>query len=139
MLLAAVAFEPVDKPVVLLVEDHEDTRQMYAEFLRASFEVETAADAQAALVVLRRRRPDLVVTDLSLPGMDGFDLIAALRTDPALADIPAICLSGFGGNTHEHRARTVGCDRLLQKPCMPDALTDAIFALLRAPGRSSRS
>lgn len=138
-MLLAVAFEPAAKPVVLLVEDHEDTRQMYAEFLQLSFEIETAADAQTALRSLRRRRPDLVVTDMSLPGMDGFDLIAALRAEPALADLPVICLSGFGGNTHEHRARAVGCDRLLQKPCMPDALTDAIFDLLRAPGRPSLS
>lgn len=138
-MLLAVAFEPVAKPVVLLVEDHEDTRQMYAEFLQLSFEIETAADAQTALRSLRRRRPDLVVTDVSLPGMDGFDLIAALRAEPALADLPVICLSGFGGNTYERRARAVGCDRLLQKPCMPDALTDAIFDLLRAPGRPSLS
>lgn len=139
MLAAAVAFESVDKPVVLLVEDHEDTRQMYAEFLQLSFEIDTAADAHAALRSVRRRRPDLLVTDLSLPGMDGFDLIAALRAEPALADLPIICLSGFGGHTHEQRARAVGCDRLLQKPCMPDALADAIFDLLRAPGRPSLS
>jgi CheY-like chemotaxis protein len=107
---------------VLLVEDHADTRQMYAEFLGIDFDVVTAADGEEALGVMRHRAPDIMVTDLSLPGMDGFELIAHVRADPALKWIPIICLSGYGGYEHEQRARAAGCDRILQKPCMPDEL-----------------
>jgi DNA-binding response OmpR family regulator len=115
---------------VLLVEDHEDTRLMYAEFLAMSFRVETAREGASALQLAKASRPDIVVTDLSLPGLDGFGLIAGLRADPALAGIPVVCLSGFGGSAHEARAREAGCDRILQKPCMPDALAGIISELL---------
>jgi CheY-like chemotaxis protein len=107
---------------VLLVEDHVDTRQMYAEFLGIEFEVLTAADGVQALSMMRTHAPDLMVTDLSLPGMNGFELIARVRDDPSLRSIPIICLSGYGGTEHEERARAAGCDRILQKPCMPDEL-----------------
>lgn len=107
---------------VLLVEDHADTRQMYAEFLGIDFEVFTAADGENALKIMRVHAPDVLVTDLSLPGMDGFELITRVRGDEALQSIPIICLSGYGGYEHEERARAAGSDRILQKPCMPDEL-----------------
>jgi CheY-like chemotaxis protein len=107
---------------VLLVEDHADTRQMYAEFLGVSFEVMTAADGEDALRMMAGHAPDVIVTDLSLPGMDGFELISRIRSDSALQSVPIICLSGYGGHEHEQRARAAGCDRILQKPCMPDEL-----------------
>jgi two-component system, cell cycle response regulator DivK len=107
---------------VLLVEDHADTRQMYAEFLGIEFDVLTAADGEDALRIMRVETPDLIVTDLSLPGVDGFELIARVRSDASLQSIPIICLSGYGGHEHEQRARAAGCDRILQKPCMPDEL-----------------
>lgn len=111
---------------VLLVEDHLDTRQMYAEFLGIDFDVMTAADGEDALSMMRSHPPDVVVTDLSLPRMDGFELIARVRADPALRAIPVICLSGYGGHEHEQRALAAGCDRILQKPCMPDALAEVV-------------
>jgi two-component system, cell cycle response regulator DivK len=107
---------------VLLVEDHADTRQMYAEFLGTEFEVLTAADGVEALKMMSAHAPDLLVTDLSLPGMDGFELVERVRSEPSLRSIPIICLSGYGGTEHEERARAAGCDRILQKPCMPDEL-----------------
>ena len=107
---------------ILIVEDHADTRQMYSEFLATKFEVFTAADGVEALIKTRAHAPDLIVTDLSLPGMDGFELIARLRSDSSLQSIPIICLSGYGGTEHEERARAAGCDRILLKPCMPDEL-----------------
>jgi CheY-like chemotaxis protein len=130
--VAALAATPQrdDAPVVLLVEDHPDTRQMYAQFLSSAFDVMEAADAEHALTLIDARRPDLVITDLSLPGMDGFDMIERLRHDPATRRIPVICLSGFGGHAHEERARESGCDLILQKPCLPDALAAAALQVL---------
>lgn len=119
-----------DVPLILLVEDHQDTRQMYAEFLAIGFDVLTAPDGEQALDTVRRRHPDLVITDLSLPGIDGFQLIAAVRNDAAFREIPIICLSGYGGFAHEQRARAAGCDRILQKPCMPDTLAEVAAELI---------
>jgi len=102
---------------VLLVEDHADTRQMYAEFLGMEFEVITATDGEDALRRMRTDVPHLIVTDLSLPGMDGFELITRVRADAKLQSIPIICLSGYGGHEHEQRARHVdGNEELAERP-----------------------
>jgi CheY-like chemotaxis protein len=133
MLLTDVTLAgPRTLPLILLVEDHHDTRQMYAEFLAGAFDVATAPDGTEALDLMRANPPDLLITDLSLPGIDGFALIALIRKDTALSRIPIICLSGYGGHAYEERAREAGCDRLLQKPCMPDALADVATELLHA-------
>lgn len=118
--------QPSAMPFVVLVEDHTDTRQMYAEFLGVTCDVLPVADGQEALDVMKRRTPDVLVTDLSLPGIDGYELVARVRRDATLQNIPVICLSGYGGHEHEQRALAAGCDRLLQKPLMPDALADIV-------------
>lgn len=105
---------------------------MYAEFLGMAFEVVTAPDGEHALDLLRSFLPDVIVTDLSLPGMDGFELITRVRADASLPAIPILCLSGYGGHAHEQRARTAGCDRILQKPCMPDRLAQVVSELVQA-------
>jgi CheY-like chemotaxis protein len=132
LLTATTVAGPRSLPFILLVEDHQDTRQMYAEFLADAFDVATAPDGSEALDLMRAHRPDLVITDLSLPGIDGFALVAHMRQDAVLSGIPIICLSGYGGHAYEQRAREAGCDRLLQKPCMPDALADVATELLHA-------
>ena len=119
-------------PLVILVEDHADTRLMYAEFLSSEFEVVQAGDGEEALRVMQTRVPDLVITDLTLPVVNGFELVTRMRADPTLAAVPVICLSGYGGRAQEDRAREVGCDRLIEKPCLPDTLSDAALELLRA-------
>jgi two-component system CheB/CheR fusion protein len=128
-MLASV--NPRGLPRVLLVEDHQDTRQMYAEFLGIEFEVVTAADGEQALDLMRSHLPDVLVTDLSLPGIDGFELIARVRGDASFPAIPIVCLSGYGGHAHEQRARAAGCDRILQKPCMPDKLSEIVAELVQ--------
>ena len=139
MLAAISTPDPRSVPALLLVEDHEDTRQMYAEFLGMSFEMISAPDGETALLLLRERHVDLVITDLSLPGMDGFELVAAIRAEPAFRELPIVCLSGYGGLVHEQKARAAGCDRILQKPFMPDALADVAAELIRqAADRSSQ-
>ena len=139
LLFAALAFPPRPGriPVLLLVEDHRDTRQMYVAYLSSSFDVMEAADAEQALQLVQQRRPDLIITDLSLPGIDGFEFIIRIRNDAAIAHVPVISLSGYGGEAHEQRARQAGCDRILQKPCLPDALGQAALELLRKGGKGS--
>jgi CheY-like chemotaxis protein len=123
------------RPIVLLVEDHQDTRQMYAEFMAQTYEILEAGTGTEALEVMSNRPPHVIVTDVSLPDIDGFELVARMRQDPRLAAVPVICLSGYGGHAHEERARELQCERLLQKPCLPDTLTNAVAAVLRTPRR----
>ncbi len=118
-------------PLILLVDDHPDTCQMYAEFLGLGFQVMTAPDAEQALEVVQARIPDLLITDLSLPGIDGFELISQVRQNPALQGISIICLSGHGGDAYEERARAAGSDRVLLKPCMPDKLAEVAAEVLQ--------
>jgi len=119
------------RPLLLLVEDYADTRQMYAEFLSPSFDVLEAADAKEALALLETRVPAVVITDFALPGIDGFELIRRMRGSDSTRQIPVICLSGHGGRAHEQRAREVGCDRVLEKPCPPEALARTARELAR--------
>jgi len=117
---------------VLLVEDHTDSRQMYAEFLRLQFTVVEAGDGVNALEVMEQTRPDVVVTDLALPRMDGFELVRRMKADARLKDVPVIALSGFSGSDHEARAREAGSSVVLQKPCLPDDLARAIAHAARS-------
>ena len=111
---------------VLLVEDHVDSRAMYAEFLRLDFNVVEAGDGVAALELMQQACPDVVVTDLALPRMDGFALIKRIREDDRLRHVPVIALSGYSGIEHEDRARQAGSDLVLMKPCLPETLAKAV-------------
>ena len=123
------------RPIVLLVEDHQDTRQMYAEFMATTYDVLEAGTGTEALQLMSSCTPHVMVTDVSLPDIDGFELVARMRQEPGLAAVPVICLSGYGGHAHEERARELRCERLLQKPCLPDTLTQAVAAVLSTPRR----
>ena len=111
---------------ILLVEDHVDSRVMYAEFLRMDFHVVEAGDGIAALELMRQNRPDVVVTDLALPRMNGFEMIEQMRDDDALRHVPVIALSGYSGAEHEDRAMKAGSDVVLLKPCLPEILAEAV-------------
>ena len=103
---------------------------MYVEFLRMNYEVSEAGDGVAALQAIVERMPDIVVTDLALPRMDGFELVARIRAGAQTANLPVIALSGYSGPEYDDRIRTAGTTRVLMKPCMPDALVDAINEVL---------
>lgn len=119
------------KPLILLVEDHDDSRQMYAEFLALDYDVLEASRGHDALTLMQERPPSLLITDLSLPDIDGFELVRRMREESGLKDVPVICLSGYGGVAEE---RAVGFKRLLQKPCLPDTLADAVAEVLKDHG-----
>jgi two-component system CheB/CheR fusion protein len=65
-----------------------------------------------------------------MPGIDGFEFVARLRRDPCTSGAAVVCLSGFSGASHEERARKAGVDRVVEKPCLPDQLAQAIFETL---------
>jgi len=107
---------------VLLAEDHADTRMFYAELFRSSFDVIETGRGDQALVLARERRPALIVTDLSLPGITGIELAKALKGDAATAGIPIICLSGYADPETSEAVTASGIDRMLVKPCAPEDL-----------------
>jgi CheY-like chemotaxis protein len=114
--------------LVLLVEDHEDTREATTMFLKTQkVQVEMAVTGLQALALARRIKPDVIVMDLGLPGMDGWEATRQLKWDPATQRIPIVALSAHATDDDEHRAREAGCDVYLRKPCHPSQLLEAIF------------
>jgi CheY-like chemotaxis protein len=116
---------------VLIVDDFDDNRQMYAEFLRYSgFEVAEATNGAEAIDKARTFAPELVVMDLSLPVMDGWEATRRLKADPRTAHIPVVALTGHALEGHSQGAREVGCDEFLAKPCLPETLLDTVTRML---------
>ena len=106
----------VSRPLVLVADDNADMRQYVAALLADLCEVVTVADGMAALEVARSRTPDLVLTDVMMPNLDGFGLLTALRRDPATARVPVIMLSARAGEEAAVEGLTAGVDDYLVKP-----------------------
>lgn len=120
-------------PLVLIVEDYADAREMYAAYLKLSgFRVAEAASGEEALARAVELLPDAIVMDLALPGIDGWEATRRLKGDARTARIPIIALSGHTLPRHLNAAREAGCDVVLVKPCLPDALVAEIRRVLEA-------
>lgn len=121
-----------DPALILVVDDFADNREMYAEFLRFSgYRVSEAANGHEALERAFEERPDLVVMDLSLPGMDGWEATRRLKGDPRTQQVPVIALTGHALAGHSRGAMEAGCDAFVTKPCLPERLLEAIQRMLR--------
>jgi twitching motility two-component system response regulator PilH len=115
-------------PHVLLVEDDRDTREMYSYYLSHSgMHVTVARTGRRALERAREHTPDVVVTDIAMPEMDGLELSRRLRSDRSTHDVPIIAVSG-----QAEGARQAGADVVLDKPCEPDRLLHVIEDVLRS-------
>ena len=118
-------------PLVLLVEDDRDTREMYSQYLSYSgLQVTEARTGRRALETLRQHRPDVVVTDLAMPEMDGRELSRRLRSDDSTSNLPIIAVSGQLGPGEG----VAGADVVLEKPCAPDRLLHVIEDVLHSRG-----
>jgi CheY-like chemotaxis protein len=120
-------------PLVLVVDDFEDNREMFAEFLAFSgFRVAQAADGREAVHRAFELRPDVILMDLSLPGLDGWEATRLLKADERTKAIPVVALTGHSMSGHSKEATAAGCAMFLTKPCMPDTLVGAIQRVLAA-------
>jgi len=120
-----------DRPLVLVVEDYQDAREMYAAYLQFSgFEVAEAANGIEAVERTTELLPDIVLMDLALPRMDGWEATRRLKSDPRTQHIPIVALTGHALAGHAEGAREAGCDSFVTKPCLPDALVAEIRRLL---------
>jgi CheY-like chemotaxis protein len=111
----------VPAPLVLIVEDYADAREMYAESLRmAGFRVAEADTGVGALAQAHHLGPDVILMDLSLPGMDGWEATRRLKSDAATTGIPIVALTGHAMESALVAAKDAGCDRVVVKPALPD-------------------
>lgn len=119
------------RPLVLLVEDEQDLRMLYAEQLTISgFDVIVAGDGAEAIDHTSSQRPDVVLMDLGLPVVDGWEATRRLKADSRTAHIPVVALTGCDASDELHRATMAGCDWFIPKPCAPDALAKEIRRIL---------
>jgi two-component system cell cycle response regulator DivK len=118
-------------PLILVVEDYDDAREMYVEYLTfTGFRVEAATNGLEAIEMTTRLMPDLVLMDLALPKLDGWEATRRLKSDPKTSHIPVIALTGHALAGHAERAREAGCDSFITKPCVPDELVAEISRVL---------
>jgi len=120
-----------DRPLVLIVEDQHDLRLLYVEHLTMSgFDVIEAADGAAALRSTSSQQPDVVLMDLRLPIVDGWEATRRLKADEHTAHIPVVALTAHDGSGELERATRAGCDWFVPKPCPPDALITELRRVL---------
>lgn len=113
--------------LILLVEDDPSGREMYSEYLSSvGFRVAQAHNGLQALEKAIALVPDIIVTDLGLPGIDGFELCRRIKEDDRTRNVPLLAITGYEKFGYVDRALKAGCDSVLTKPCMPDRLLDEI-------------
>jgi two-component system, cell cycle response regulator DivK len=122
------------RQLVLLVDDYIDAREMYAKYLVFSgFDVVHASTGVEAIDRARERRPDVILMDLSLPVMDGWQATRTLKTDPKTSAIPVLALTSHALGRVAEGASNAGCDGFITKPCLPEDLVSEIRRVLKAP------
>ena len=101
---------------ILVVEDQEDDRQIIRDMLAGTdYEITEAEDGEQALTAVAKERPDLILMEIQLPSMDGYEAMRRIRTDPALSSVPIIAVTAYAPSAEEQKARAAGfCTQALQ-------------------------
>jgi len=108
---------------ILVVEDQEDNRQILRDLLAsADYEMTEAENGQEALDAVAKERPDLILMDIQLPIMDGYEATRRIKGNPAYKDIPIIVVTSYALSGDEGKARDAGCDAYVTKPYSPRQL-----------------
>ena len=137
----------LQRPRVLLVDDYPDAREMYSEYLEFSgFDVVEAGNGMEALQRAVDTTPDIILMDLSLPVMDGWEATRRLKADQRTKAIPVVALTGHALAGISEGAKQAGCDAFVTKPCLPEDLVREIRKILddrppsstRKPRRSGK-
>ena len=123
-------------PLVMVVDDSVTMRKVTGRVLeRNNFEVGTAKDGVDALERMAERVPDLMLLDIEMPRMDGYELATAMKADPRLRDVPIIMITSRTGEKHRQRALEIGVNRYLGKPYQEPELLRNVFELLAQEGK----
>ena len=116
---------------ILVVEDQEDLRGILRDLLNSSgYEMLEAADGQAGVGKAKAEKPDLILMDIQMPVMDGYDASRLIKADPNLKSIPIVAVSSFAMKGDEEKARGAGCDHYVTKPYSPMQLLKTVRGLL---------
>lgn len=122
--------------MILVVEDDSANREYASAVLEGEgFEIEAVESAEQALGVLARRKPDLILVDIQLPGMDGLELTKRLKADPQTEPIPIVAMTGQTMPIHQRAAMAAGCVGFIGKPATPTALMDEVMAHIKGDGQ----
>jgi two-component system cell cycle response regulator DivK len=112
---------------ILVIEDHEDNRRILRDLLTAAgYDILEAVTGQEGIAKTMGCRPDLILMDIQLPLLDGYEVIRRLKADPATAHIPIVAVTSYALSGDEARARAAGCDAYIAKPYSPRALLTKI-------------
>ncbi len=120
-----------ERPRVLVADDNADMRQYLVRLLAGRYQTEAVPDGEAALAAIRQRAPDLILTDVMMPRLDGFGLLRQLRSDPRTSGLPAIMLSARAGEESRVEGMEAGADDYLVKPFSARELLARVGALLQ--------
>jgi two-component system, cell cycle response regulator DivK len=112
---------------ILVVEDQEDNRQIVRDLLTANnYEMTEAENGEEALAAVAKDRPDLILMDIQLPVMDGYEATRRIKADPSLSSIPIIAVTSYALSGDEEKARAAGCNDFVPKPYSPRQLLGKI-------------
>jgi two-component system cell cycle response regulator DivK len=126
-----------DEPLVLVVDDFADAREMYSEYLKfCGFRVAEAQNGVEAIEKARQVKPDLILMDLSMPIIDGWEATRRLKADAVTRTIPVVALTGHAMAGYSEGAKSAGCDLVITKPCLPHDLVKQIRKVLGGPKKS---
>ena len=116
---------------ILVVEDQEDNRQILRDLLTSvGYEMSEAENGQEALAAVAKQRPDLILMDIQLPIMDGYEATRRIKADPKTRAIPIIVVTSYALSGDEGKARDAGCDAYVTKPYSPRQLLAKIKEFL---------
>ena len=108
---------------ILVIEDQEDTRRIMRDLLTsAGYEMIEAMTGEEGVTLAERERPDLILMDIQLPGLDGYEATRRIKANPALSRIPIIAVTSYALSGDDVKAREAGCDGYVTKPFSPRAL-----------------
>ncbi len=110
-------------PLILVVDDYQDAREMYSQYLKASgFRVAEARTGIEAVAKARELKPDCILMDLSLPGIDGWEATRQIKADHKTTGIPVVAITGHASEIAMRDPRAAGCVSFVLKPALPDAV-----------------
>ena len=118
---------------ILVVEDTEDNRQILRDLLgMAGYEMVEAHNGAEGVAMASEQKPDLILMDIQMPVMDGYEATRRIKADPALKSIPVVAVTSYALSGDEAKARTAGCDDYIAKPFSPRDLVQRVNDTLRS-------
>jgi two-component system, cell cycle response regulator DivK len=120
-------------PLVLVVDDYQDAREMYSHYLKSSgFRTAEARTGIEAVAKARELKPNCILMDLSLPGIDGWEATRQLKADLSTTHIPVVAITGHASEFASRNAKAAGCAAFILKPALPDAVVTEVRKAMSA-------